>query len=547
MTLNEFLARFTAKKTTKDGVMVKCPAHDDHTPSMSVAMGKEGILVKCFAGCTVEAICGAMGITPRDLFPDRADAKPFRWPKLPTVPKGEPVPVVNEIEKVYSYADALGHESYQVVRLKPKSFRQRHADGKGGWIWSMENVERVLYRLPEVMKSSQVILVEGERDSDSLVSLGFTATTNVGGAGKWLDGYTESLAGKEVILCGDNDEPGRKHVDMVFDSLAPRAKMVKIVKVPFPSKDVTDFIGTFKTPEEAAREFSSMINAATPHMGGVRMPIYSMAEIEPRYKDQAIGSQAVKLDLGQWLPTFRKLRPLVPGEVALLIGDTGIGKSAILQNIAITNRSLRTIFFEMELPEELLFERFVALKQEMTCRDVEQAYRRGEELGLEILNTSFPNLCICTEPRQTLESMEGIITRAELKMGAKPNLVLIDYVQLMGGRGGSRYERTSELAEGLKSLAKATKTIIVVASQIARPPEDTNEIGIHNAKDSGSLECSAGLVIGAWRNQTDERALHLKILKATKGGGGIEIVCNFDGAQMLITERIDEPRDMFKH
>ena len=63
----------------------------------------------------------------------------------------------------------------------------------------MEGVERVLYNLPAVTKSQEGWICEGEKDADNLTALGYVATCNVGGAGKWLDGYTESLKGKDVV------------------------------------------------------------------------------------------------------------------------------------------------------------------------------------------------------------------------------------------------------------------------------------------------------------------------------------------------------------
>ena len=155
----------------------------------------------------------------------------------------------------------------------------------------------------------------------------------------------------------------------------------------------------------------------------------------------------------------------------------------------------------------------------------------------EQLDKKFKNLLICTESGLTLEEMESYIVRSELKLGQKPKLVLIDYLQLVGARGVSRREKTSDVAEGLKVLAKRTNTIIVVTSQIRRPNDDDPEVGLHDGKESGSIESSCGLLFGAWRDPNDTKLLYLKILKSTKGGAGITIFCNYDGARATITER----------
>src|SRR4051812_22288676 len=51
------------------GWMAHCPAHKDRTPSLSIAEGDDGrVLVNCFAGCSVEDIVAAVGVTTADLF-----------------------------------------------------------------------------------------------------------------------------------------------------------------------------------------------------------------------------------------------------------------------------------------------------------------------------------------------------------------------------------------------------------------------------------------------------------------------------------------------
>jgi hypothetical protein len=53
----------------------------------------------------------------------------------------------------YDYTDELGNFVFQVVRFEPKAFRQRRPDGNGGWIWNVQGVDRVLYRLGELIEA----------------------------------------------------------------------------------------------------------------------------------------------------------------------------------------------------------------------------------------------------------------------------------------------------------------------------------------------------------------------------------------------------------
>lgn len=48
----------------------RCPAHQDHWPSLSICEQKDRILIHCFAGCSPEGIVAALGLRMRDLFID---------------------------------------------------------------------------------------------------------------------------------------------------------------------------------------------------------------------------------------------------------------------------------------------------------------------------------------------------------------------------------------------------------------------------------------------------------------------------------------------
>ena len=133
----------------------------------------------------------------------------------------------------YDYANESGVLLFQVVRLVPKDFRQRRPNGTGGWTWRLGKTPRVLYRLPElrdaVAGERLVIVVEGEKDADNLHKLGFTATCNAGGANKWRAEYNESLRDADVVIIGDNDDPGRAHVAHVASSLHGVARRVRVL------------------------------------------------------------------------------------------------------------------------------------------------------------------------------------------------------------------------------------------------------------------------------------------------------------------------------
>lgn len=518
----------------------RCPFHEDSTPSFSVNVGKQ--TWNCFGGCgggsIVDLIAKFDGKDPKAVFREIADE--ISEDPFPPAPPARAQAGV--IKKIYSYRDGLGNELYQVCRLDPKLFRQRHRGPGGEWVWKMDGVTRVLYRLPEIQNASEIWIVEGEKDAETLVSLGFEATCNVGGAGKWLDSYTETLSEKNVVLCGDNDSAGRDHVKKVMESLAGKVASLRHVKVPGDFKDLTDYFDSFGSDgsDRARKQFQSLRDSAPMLKRGLDLPLKSIAELEAAYVEFIKETQQSRIDLSLWLPSFKACcRPLVPGDLVTVLAGTAVGKTAILQNIAHAMSAIPTVMYELELSGESMFERFVGHKGNMTGWDVEESYRKGVHLGQTGLEALFANLLVCTTPKLSVESVIEMSKKAELKLGRRPQLILLDYIQLVTGKGSNRYERFSDIAEDLRSAANMLRAAIVVTSQVKRGDGESPEVSISDGKESGSIENSSSLVLGAWREPSEEGGvadlMTIKVLKNTRGTAGREIKCKWSPT-MRITE-----------
>jgi len=154
----ETIARELHGRRSGAGWMARCPAHQDRDPSLSIRETDGKLLVHCHAGCDQRDVVAAL--KTGGLRPQENSAR--------------------VIVATYDYRSVEGELLYQTVRYVPKDFRQRRPDGFGGWAWNLDGVERVLYRLREVVEAPIVFLVEGEKDVESLREHGFVATTNAG-------------------------------------------------------------------------------------------------------------------------------------------------------------------------------------------------------------------------------------------------------------------------------------------------------------------------------------------------------------------------------
>lgn len=147
----------------------------------------------------------------------------------------------NEINK-YTYTDERGYPAHLVVRMEHPTEQKKFVQCTP-FQGSLHGVKTYLYNLPRILNSNWAIVVEGEKDADTLIAWGLPATTCNNGADHWKDEYTETLRGKDVIICRDNDDAGMDHAHLVLRSLANAASRLRVI---CPSKqhkgDVTDWM-----------------------------------------------------------------------------------------------------------------------------------------------------------------------------------------------------------------------------------------------------------------------------------------------------------------
>jgi len=207
-----------------DSFVCCCPAHEDRSPSLSVADKGGKVLLHCHADCEQAAVIAALR--------DRG-----LWEGSPT---RKATPSLGPIIAEYIYTDEQHWPLIRVTRHAPKDFRQWRPDGAGGWISGIGDLRRPLYRLPEVIEAAIVFVVEGEKDVESLRAMGFVATCNLMGAGKWRSEYNEVFAGKTVILIPDTDKAGKTHAKTVYAGVKPFAAEVLYLDLET-AKDVSEW------------------------------------------------------------------------------------------------------------------------------------------------------------------------------------------------------------------------------------------------------------------------------------------------------------------
>jgi len=214
--------------------MAHCPAHDDKNKSLSVTKGDdERVLVHCHAGCTVNNIVEAMGLTLADLFPpsksrDRHEIG-RRTHNYPGYRK-----------TIITFSDG-----------SKTAFFERQENGL--WAKGLNGLKQTLYNLDALNNPGTKFLSESEKDADHLTALGVLALS-FGGAENWKAEYADLLEGQEVVILPHNDEPGRKAADRVTRDLVDKGCQVKVIPSetwgPHKGADVADWIQAGHTAKD---------------------------------------------------------------------------------------------------------------------------------------------------------------------------------------------------------------------------------------------------------------------------------------------------------
>jgi DNA-binding MarR family transcriptional regulator len=342
--LDNVLAHLKGVRTSLRGWKACCPAHADREPSLSIGLGEQGqVLLKCFAGCPIERITEAMGLTLADLFPDgmsaseRASSNGAHHAPLTLLD------LALEKQLPWQFLFNLGvmerpsgglHIPYHLAdgSPAPRSRIRTALIAREGSRWSKGKGKIVPYgleRLEEARKAGELVLVEGESDCWTLWYQGFPAL---------------GLPGAEMV--GVLEESALAGIDRLFIIQEPEAAGATFVKTlanrlkgwQWPGKAAVVRLAGAKDPSELYQQdrkgfraaFQHALEHAEPLMFQRPHPVSSPAETKPRVF-------SLKALLSWELPPVRWAIPeILPEGLTLLAGKPKLGKSWLALSAALS-------------------------------------------------------------------------------------------------------------------------------------------------------------------------------------------------------------------
>jgi len=420
--LDDFTTRLIGVRHMPSGIAAQCPAHHDQHASLSVNAGEHGgVVVKCHAGCTAESIVGALGLGLSDLM-----GKPY-------------------VVETYQYVTAEGVHAYLVERwTNPKTFR---------CVPSLPvPAARVLYNLPAVLwavGAGQVVyVVEGERDVNTLAGRGVVATTNVGGAGKWLTHYSDWLTGGHLVIVADNDAPGRDHARAVAAAVKPVAASVALVHAPV-GKDVTDFLSAGYDLDRLA-------------------PLPDLDDVGS-YRADRIRVKGVNWGWGGYVPL---------GKLSMIEGDPGDGKSLLTIDLAARWSTGATLpdGSNGAGPWPVIL---VSAEDDMDDTIVPRLMAAGARLDYVHLITHGAS------PDLPFDLVTGVPALRALAMATGARAIMLDPLSAFLGDGTDSHNDHSvrRALQPLKSLAESTGAAVLVVRHLNKGGQGTKAL----YRSSGSI------------------------------------------------------------
>ena len=199
----------------------------------------------------------------------------------------------------------------------------------------------------------------------------------------------------------------------------------------------------------------------------------------------------------------RIIRGLAPGNMTILGGATSMGKTSLALEIA-ANVALRqskgVAFVSLEMAEEELATRMASSIARVPYSDIRDAANMEEDAFRKWIEASQKvgdaKLRIVPKYVRDVAAIHAAVRRADREMGGL-SLVIVDYAQLVQGKGNSRYEQMTNVSIGLKLMAGLIGVPVIALVQLGRDlmMREDHRPQLSDIKETGQYENDADQVI----------------------------------------------------
>jgi KaiC/GvpD/RAD55 family RecA-like ATPase len=519
--LDVVLAKLPDAKRVGDRYMARCPAHPDKSPSLSIAQGCRGVVMRCYAGCSPGDVVGAMGLTLSELFDDhlehRGNGTSESWDAdraaVELANRGLTLATVRHFKieacpEQQEWRFPLG----QGRGFKFKAFR----NGNGKPKYRNEpGVQAGVYHLKPCEGQPEAYCVEGEPDVWTMHQAGLLAFSFTGGAETVPTDAVQAIARAKIGLVRivyDRDEAGRKGAANVSAALTKAGVKNVVLELPTkvgPKGDITDLYNVLGGDDAAFRRALAALPTA-----GVAAAQVQAAELAAAQQTAALERSAAdysKEPPWPWASLTTLIGPVLPEELIVVGARPGCGKTTFLMNLleSYLLSEVGWVFAGMETSAAQLRRKFAAfrlgLNQAAVLRNQWSALppdaREQIDADVVLQTTHLTDRAVFLDtPRLDVAEMSRAM-EFTARLGCR--IFVVDHVHQMafGGSGDNITYQMGEAVRTAKDLAKTHRLTVILAAELNRPERDQAFLGdylppsLSALKQTGALEEAADTVL----------------------------------------------------
>jgi replicative DNA helicase len=199
-----------------------------------------------------------------------------------------------------------------------------------------------------------------------------------------------------------------------------------------------------------------------------------------------------------------------PSDLIIVAGRPAMGKTSWATSVALhaaVQSQVPVAIFSLEMSKEQLVERLLCQQGRIDSQRLHRGLLSDAEYGrLVDAIGRLENAPIYIDESPVLDELSLLLKARQAKMQVGIGMVVVDYLQLMRGKGGkddNRVQEVSSISRTLKALARELKIPVIALSQLSRGPEarPNKRPMLSDLRESGSIEQDADMVIFLYRDE----------------------------------------------
>ena len=197
-----------------------------------------------------------------------------------------------------------------------------------------------------------------------------------------------------------------------------------------------------------------------------------------------------------------------PGDLVIIAARPAMGKTSIVLNTTLQNleKGDGVIFFSLEMPETQLMTRLVSAKTGIPLQNLRKGEldpKQAEQVEAAFVDLADKKLFVDDGGSVNINQLRARSRKIAQNEKNNIKIIIVDYLQLMSGTGGSDRRLTvDEISRGLKLLAREMGVPIIALSQLNRGLENRPDKRpmLSDIRESGAIEQDADIIMFVYRD-----------------------------------------------